>query len=42
LEFNVPFQHMYGYIRDEYISSRVFLQNIITCLLYIVSQGGNH
>ena len=27
LEFNVPFQHKYGYIRDEY----EYLQKLITC-----------
>jgi len=36
LEFNVPFQHKYGYIRDEYLDSEIqnvtrALQPVATC-----------
>jgi len=37
LEFNVPFQHKYGYIRDEHRSSRYLLSSV----LYDQHTGGD-
>jgi len=28
LEFNVPFQHKYGYIRDEYTCSKLIVNEV--------------
>ena len=36
LEFNVPFQHTYGYIRDEYPAIMPILPNVLTLCFSVV------
>ena len=31
MEFNVPFQHKYGYIRDEVVTGKVVTNNVVLC-----------
>jgi len=37
LEFNVPFQHKYGYIRDDTVTSTTYITSMLQ-FLYEVQQ----